>query len=92
MSRREHARAGVEPRNLATSSSAFAALVNHASSECGSNQLVVPGMPDSSYLVWKLAGTGPCFTGSQMPKIGQSLPADQITLIRGWISNGAPNN
>ena len=78
--------------NLGTSTSAYAALVNHGSSECGSNKLVLPGMPDASYLVWKLAGTGPCFTGSQMPKIGQSLPADQITLIRNWISNGAPNN
>jgi hypothetical protein len=44
-----------------------------------------------SYLMWKLQGSGPCFTGSQMPK-GTPLSAAQINLISSWITAGAPNN
>lgn len=49
-----------------------------------------PGNPDDSYIVIKIEGRQT--VGLQMPR-GQS-PLDNIDLtnIRNWISNGAPNN
>jgi hypothetical protein len=39
----------------------------------------------------KLLGTELC-SGSQMPKAGQSLPANQLALISDWICQGAKDN
>lgn len=78
--------------NLAlTSGQAFGELVNVNSAQCMNVKLVAPGAPDQSYLVWKLQGSGPCYFGSRMPKLG-SLSAAQIQTVRDWIANGAPNN
>lgn len=69
-----------------------AALVGIASQQCPSKQLVNPGEPGQSYVMIKLEGSGPCMTGSRMPKTSPALPAAQLQIIRDWIVTGAPNN
>jgi hypothetical protein len=78
-------------RGLALTSAAvsLAELVGVASSQCPSVDLVDPGSPDTSYLVWKLEGAGDCFVGRQMPRNDPPLSDDQIALVRGWIAQGA---
>ncbi|MBL9008253.1 MAG: fibronectin type III domain-containing protein [Myxococcales bacterium] len=80
-----------ENLNLDTAATSYAGLVNVSSTQCAMNKRVAPAQPDQSYLLWKLAGTGPCFGGSRMPKSGP-LPVGQIATIRAWIQAGAPNN
>lgn len=70
---------------------AYSSIVNVASQECTSRLRVKPGDPAGSYLMNKLMGVNLCY-GSQMPKIGTSLPQTEIDLIGAWICNGAPNN
>jgi hypothetical protein len=71
---------------------AYAELVGVATSECGgARTLVTPGDAGQSYVMQKLLGSNLC-TGSQMPKAGQSLPANQLALISDWICQGAKNN
>lgn len=65
----------------------FANLVNVASHEVPSLKRVKPGDPDHSYLVQKIEGTAA--VGSRMPLNGTPLSADQIALIRRWITEGA---
>jgi hypothetical protein len=77
--------------SLSSAATSYAALVNVSSTQCAANKLVAPTLPDRSYLVWKLQGTGPCFLGSQIPK-GQPLAAADIATVRSWILAGAPNN
>jgi hypothetical protein len=66
--------------------------VRSATQACGAQIRVRPGMPDQSYLLWKLAGTGPCFTGVRMPKNAAPLVAAEVNIIRAWISEGAKHN
>lgn len=63
-----------------------------AANGCGGTGMirVVPGDPNSSLLVAKLAHTQTC--GGPMPNAGTTLPADQLQRIRDWISAGAPND
>lgn len=78
--------------DLSTASGAFDALVNVSalSSECGTR--LVPGDPASSFLVAKLEGTqDPVSCGTEMPP-GATLPAEQIAVIRQWITEGAQQN
>jgi len=70
---------------------AYGALVNVASDDCPAYKLVLPGAPASSYLMFKLQGSGPCYKGNRMPP-GSPLPAAQITTITNWILQGALNN
>jgi Ca2+-binding RTX toxin-like protein len=62
-------------------------LVNVASKEVPSLDRVDPGNPDDSYLVQKVEGTAA--VGGQMPLGRTPLTAEQIALIRRWISEGA---
>lgn len=71
---------------------AYAGLVNVPSAECGPTLRVRPGDATNSYLMWKLQGSGPCFSGTQMPKGSPPLSAAQQTTIRTWINEGALNN
>lgn len=80
-----------EMLDLSAANAAYSGLVNVGSTQCTANKRVVPSQPDMSYLVWKLEGTGPCFSGSRMPK-GTPLSPAQIATIRGWILSGATNN
>ncbi len=56
--------------------------------------LVVPGDPESSYILYKLAGTQETIAGaaagSQMPQGFDPLPLEQQETIRSWIECGAP--
>ena len=61
--------------------------MNVASHEVPSLKRVKPGDPGNSYLVQKIEGTAS--VGSRMPLGGSPLSADQIALIRRWISEGA---
>jgi hypothetical protein len=70
---------------------ALASLVGVDSAECPATKRVDPGAPSTSYLMWKLQGSGPCFSGSKMPKTG-SLSAADLALVDDWIANGAPSN
>jgi hypothetical protein len=71
---------------------AYAELVDVAASQCGGGRkLVKAGDAGQSYLMHKLLGTELC-SGSQMPKAGQSLPANQLALISDWICQGAKDN
>jgi hypothetical protein len=86
--------AGAKPQqglDLSSASVSYSNLVNVASGECPATKRVLPAQPTMSYLIWKLQGTGACFTGSQMPK-GQPLSAANINLIQSWVAAGAPNN
>ena len=65
----------------------YDALVDVVST-CASRVLVVPGDPDSSYLLHKL-GDGPAPCGGLMPAGQPSLDLDEIAVIRAWIENGA---
>jgi len=57
-------------------------------SECAGLTRVVPGDPDSSYLLHKV-GDGPEPCGTLMPQLLPPLTAEQIALIRSWIEGGA---
>lgn len=51
---------------------------------------VEPGNAQDSYLVIKLEGRQN--EGQQMPLTGEALDNIDLTNIRNWINNGAPNN
>jgi hypothetical protein len=75
---------------------AHAKIVDVASTEKPSAKRVVPGDPDSSYLMDKLldrnlpaAPQGETWTS--MPP-GGSIEADRIELVRAWIAAGAKND
>jgi hypothetical protein len=72
-----------------TAANSYGSLVN-VPADCGLVR-VAPRLPAKSYLLNKLTGQGIC-AGTQMPARGQSLPASQLDLIRGWICQGAPKN
>ena len=69
----------------------YASLVNQPATECASRMLVKPGDATNSYLVQKLGGIDMC-SGTQMPKLGTPLSADQIATVATWICQGAANN
>lgn len=72
------------------SDSAYANLVNVASSGCSGAIRVVPGDPRtvSSILVDKLTAPPPC-AGSAMPRTG-SISAANVQTIVDWVAQGAP--
>lgn len=88
-----HRSGGAGSLNLGSASESFANLVGVAAAHPEASGLVrvVPNDPDASFLVMKLEG-GPGLVGERMPFGGQRLPAQQIQMVRDWISGGAPNN
>jgi hypothetical protein len=72
--------------------SAYASIVNVTSGECPSFKRVLPGAPDMSYLVFKIRGSGPCFSGGQMPFGRTPLSSAARRTIVAWIGEGAANN
>jgi hypothetical protein len=69
----------------------YAALVNVPSRLRPGAVLVVPGDPQSSYLIRKLEGRD--INGVRMPFNGPPYLTDgQILVIRRWIENGALND
>jgi len=89
-----HCQDANQPQLNLTAGVAYTALVNVNSTQagCASYKLVLPGQPDQSYLIFKLAGGGACFTGSRIPKTGSALSLSQRQLFRDWIANGAPDH
>jgi hypothetical protein len=75
-----------------SSGQAYANIVGVASVECGTFARISPGAPGSSYLLFKVQGSGPCFAGSMMPLVGTPLTAGEIQTISDWVTEGAPNN
>jgi hypothetical protein len=67
----------------------YAALLSQTSvsTACAGRSVIVPGDPDQSLLVLKVAGPPPC--GNRMPLGGKVLNAAQIHMIESWISSGA---
>jgi hypothetical protein len=80
-----------EGLNLSTAAASYAGLVNVASAQCPTNKRVLPGSSATSYLARKVAGAGPCFFGTKMPKTGSITAAERTTIIT-WIDEGALNN
>ncbi len=73
---------------------AYGNIVNVVSSSVPTLKRVLPGFPDSSFLVHKIQGTQASVGGSgqRMPLTNCCLSQDQIDLIRSWITVGARNN
>ena len=66
-------------------------LVQQASHQITSRVRVVPGSPDTSYLVKKMEG-GAGMVGDRMPRLAPPRPEAEVQLIRAWITRGAPND
>ena len=73
----------------ASAAANFAAWVN-VQAESEDFLLVEPGNPDDSYVVIKVEGRQA--VGLRMPRGGTALDNIDLTNLRNWISNGAPNN
>jgi hypothetical protein len=71
---------------------AHAALVGQPSQQAGMN-MVEPGAPERSYLLFKLRADATSAGGSGLPMPTDGLldPAD-IAAIEAWIANGAQND
>jgi hypothetical protein len=77
---------------LDLSANVFGALVNAPSRQKSGAIMVVPGDPDSSYLIQKLEGTAG-IVGLRMPRNGPPFLTDgQVQIIRRWILLGAKND
>lgn len=70
--------------------SAYANLVNVASSQDPGRKRVLPSNAANSYIVVKIEGRQS--VGTQMPQGRGALSADQIQNIKNWIAKGAKNN
>lgn len=53
--------------------------------------VVIAEDPDNSPIIDKVSNNNPEF-GDRMPQDGPSLSSDEISLIRDWIDDGAPDN
>jgi adhesin/invasin len=76
-----------------------ATLVNQpASLDVGCGTLVIPSNAASSFLYRKISGVGipggcgGVMASSQTGNGGDVMSAAQLTIVRDWINNGAPNN
>jgi hypothetical protein len=67
-----------------------AATATEGGGMCAGQRRVVPGMPDQSLLLAKVAGTQTC--GTPMPPSGATFTATQLERIRSWIVAGAKKN
>jgi hypothetical protein len=73
--------------------SAWTSIVNVPVLELSGYLRVKPGDPDNSYLVLKLEGQFSIIVGDRMPADGSPyLNSNEISVIREWIANGAPDN
>jgi hypothetical protein len=71
---------------------AYANLVSIASRGKAGAVRVVPGDPDDSYVLHKLAGSSD-IVGERMPRTGGPyLTEGQMTIIRRWIETGAKDD
>ena len=82
-----HGNAPAQGLRLDSVANSTATLINIASPRDSTLVRVVPGSPDSSFLIQKLEGTQTL--GDRMPQGGPSLPQSTIDFVRQWIANGA---
>ncbi|MDP4221015.1 MAG: hypothetical protein Q8916_01080 [Bacteroidota bacterium] len=78
-----------------TTDSCYSQLMHHQIQAIGKKYraLVVPGFPDSSFLVYKLTTNQTTIDyGEAMPQRLNHLPQNQIDAIISWIKRGAPND
>lgn len=84
-----HAGAGASAGLVLSDGLSYAAIVNVASSQQATLQLIEPGDADASYLVRKIRGTAG-ITGSRMPLNGPPyLSEADIATIADWADAGA---
>ena len=69
----------------------FSNIVGVRSNERPDLLRIAPGDPDNSYLVKKIMGD-PDIVGAQMPLGRAPLSAEQINLVREWVTEGALDN
>jgi hypothetical protein len=74
-----------------TGDQSYDQLVNFVSVRKPGAVRVIPGDPDSSYMIQKIEGRSG-IVGARMPLNGPYLSAGQILIIRRWIETGAPRN
>ena len=86
-----HAAASASAGLVLAAGSAFDNIVGVPSSQQPGTNRVASGDPDNSYLVRKIEGAAGV-SGGRMPLNRSPLSAAQITTIRTWIDQGAPNN
>jgi hypothetical protein len=78
-----------------TTAQAYDQIVNVSSAQLPSQDRIEPGSPSTSYLIRKLEGTHlqpPAGSGSRMPLGANPLSADQIAMLRAWVTQGAQRN
>jgi hypothetical protein len=89
---------GTQPAALLdlSSGNAYTSLLTHRiENDTGRKYFparVVPGAPNTSFLMAKLDGHLTPDEGDQMPQRLHPLPQDQIDSVRKWIQGGAQNN
>jgi hypothetical protein len=76
--------------SLILTSPAYDAVVDQASSTYPDEVFVVPGDPEGSFLYQKVRGTHSADQGALMPLYADALDTAQLTLLYGWILEGAP--
>lgn len=87
-----HGTAAAGGLDLSTAATSYSNLVGVYSKQATTTLRVQASAPDKSYLMFKLAGMGPGYTGSRMPKGKPALTTADQDTIRSWITNGALNN
>lgn len=70
----------------------YGSLLDIASTQVPSLDLVTPNDTVDSYLVIKLEGTDPRIQGQRMPRNGTPLDTIDLNNIKNWIKSGAANN
>ena len=65
--------------------------MNVTSAELAPMKRVLPGHPESSYIILKLKGD-PRIVGERMPFGGPYLSASDIQMVQDWIAAGAKND
>ena len=84
---------GSQPFGLSLQEGAsYAKLVGADAGWDASLKRVEPFNPDDSFLVIKLENSDPRMQGSQMPLAAPPLDADEIAVIREWITRGAADD
>lgn len=78
-------------QGLDLTGSTYQVLVDQPSTEVPTRILVVPSDPDASYLLEKIASDQPA-SGSRMPYSSSPLPDSEISVVRQWIEQGAPDD
>jgi hypothetical protein len=91
-----HGMTGNPPGGLNLTAPVFAKIVNVDSTQKPGTKLVVPGSPDTSYLMDKMLGRNlPAPPMGErrdaMPPPSGGLEADRIEMVRAWIAAGAKN-